>query len=705
MIKPTANNVYWFVTGALNIGADATFKGTAVSGGAISLLSGAKLKGRALTTAGQISTTTNIATRFEGAVWTGSTSSNYGTAANWSDGLVPDSGENIRFAVSATNHCVLDKNYTVGNSENASDKNLVVNGFTYTVVGSISQTSSGKLDGSISGSTLVMAGCFAQAISENAAVANTFPNLTINNSAGVTLEGPFTLTKLLTISNGTFTTADYLTLKSNSAGTACVAPILNGSITGNVTAERFISSQGRRFRFLSSPCSGRTLADWKNEIHISGIGGNANGFDSTASNQNSVYTYDETFTTGGMNSGWIAATHISNSIEIGKGYRVFVRGPRTDVGLLDGTNSIQNEVTMDLVGPINTGDINMNPLFTNSGTLANDGWNMLGNPYPSAYNWAAFHTAGRNGTSPDYNGTNYSHIDASIYIYDASSNSYKSYNALAESGSLTDGIIPSGTAFYIKASAVAPAITFKEIFKTAIEPIVLHKMSADELYIKLIADSNNYDLYILKFVDGSTKEKDEFDILKIRNANANVSSYGKDGVELSLSSYPSFQGFDTIPLTVYSSNKVCTLEFNNVESFAFGTSLFLKDNFKNNITDINLHHSYVFTINKTEAASFGKKRFELLFERTTTGMFAKPAEWITTFAIYPNPVSELLNVEATFLKSGLYHWTIYGINGLVVNSGVCNKELESISTANLSKGFYFIEVQSETFKQVLKFVK
>ena len=79
---------------------------------------------------------------------------------------------------------------------------------------------------------------------------------------------------------------------------------------------------------------------------------------------------------------------------------------------------------MAIVGMINKGDIIMSPTFSSSGTLINDGWNMLGNPYPSAYNWSAYHNAGRIGLGPDYTGTNYAHVDATIYVYDATSNSY-----------------------------------------------------------------------------------------------------------------------------------------------------------------------------------------------------------------------------------------------------------------------------------------
>lgn len=581
---------------------------------------------------------------------------------------------------------------------NLNNKNLLLNG-------AVTNTSGSFIGSKIANMTIAgTAGTLY--FDQTSASTASLNNLAINSNASATLGAALNQYGTMTV-NGTLNLNNQsLVLKSDSSGTASIANI-TGTITnaGNVTAERYISAQGRRFRFLSSPCAGITLADWQNEIHITGIGGSINGFDNTASNQTSVYAYHETIITGDLNSGWTAATDITNTVEVGKGYRVFVRGPRTDAGLLDGTNTVQNEVTMNVVGQINMGDIMMNPTFTSSGTLANDGWNLLGNPYPSGYDWNAFHTAGRNGTSPDYNGANYSHIDATVYVYDATANSYKSYNAVAESGTLTDGIIPSGAAFFIKASALAPAITFKEAFKTETKARGLHKMPTNELHIKLIADSNDYDSYILKLMTGSTKLKDGLDIVKIKNDNTNLSSYGYDGIELTLSSYPAIDGSDIIPLTVYADHKFCTLEFNNVDNFALGTSLFLKDNFAKKITDIRLNHSYVFTIDTTEKASFGNKRFELIFDTLTTGIVENQRGLGAKVTIYPNPVSDALNVRTTIVTPCLYHWTIYGINGQVIEAGTCNNELQTISTTHLAKGFYLFELQFENFRQVLKFVK
>lgn len=55
-------NVYWLVTGAFTLGDNSVFRGTLVSGGAIELLEGSSLLGRALTRAGAIHLHNNVVT-------------------------------------------------------------------------------------------------------------------------------------------------------------------------------------------------------------------------------------------------------------------------------------------------------------------------------------------------------------------------------------------------------------------------------------------------------------------------------------------------------------------------------------------------------------------------------------------------------------------------------------------------------------------
>jgi hypothetical protein len=192
--------------------------------------------------------------------------------------------------------------------------------------------------------------------------------------------------------------------------------------------------------------SNATLLDWQNEVYITGAGGAANGFDATMNNQAGVYYYNEALT---GSEGWVAQANSTSSLTdvslpAGKGYRVFIRGDRSNPGVLNGTVATQATVTMNLIGTVNTGDITIPVSYTNNGAPTEDGWNCMGNPYPSQYDWNAFWDAGNSGGD---DGTYYTNIDPVISIYDPTSNSYKSYNALSNTGTFANGIIPQGQSF------------------------------------------------------------------------------------------------------------------------------------------------------------------------------------------------------------------------------------------------------------------
>ena len=167
----------------------------------------------------------------------------------------------------------------------------------------------------------------------------TTKNFEIDHSGSSTLNNTIQVTGTLTISNGTLVTNDKLVLVSNAAGTAVVAPIPAGSnITGITTVERYIPAR-RAYRFLCPAVSTTTSinANWQEGAtsstenlnpgygtHITGTGGTTNGFDATATNNASMYTFNNT------SGAWEAVTNTNaNVFTAGTPYRIMVRGDRT----------------------------------------------------------------------------------------------------------------------------------------------------------------------------------------------------------------------------------------------------------------------------------------------------------------------------------------------------------------------------------------
>ncbi|PJA07394.1 MAG: hypothetical protein COX70_06900, partial [Flavobacteriales bacterium CG_4_10_14_0_2_um_filter_32_8] len=207
-----------------------------------------------------------------------------------------------------------------------------------------------------------------------------FRNITLNNSAGASLTNAQNLLGTLTLSFGTFATnGQVFTLVSDASGTARIAtiPPFGADITGNITMQRYIDAGATNWRFLTTAVSGTTLADWNDDFITSGfIGSDYPLWPTPANPWSSIYFYDETVL-GIEDSGYVAATNITNTVAVGQG--VWVWSGDTIIGT--------QPFTIDVTGPANKGNISLPLTYTASAGIFDDGWNMVGNPYPSTLDW------------------------------------------------------------------------------------------------------------------------------------------------------------------------------------------------------------------------------------------------------------------------------------------------------------------------------
>ena len=572
---------------------------------------------------------------------------------------------------------------------------------------------------------------------------NYLKNLTLNASSSMTIgSNALNITGgssfgVVTVGSGaTLASGGHLTLKSTSAGTAAIGNS-SGTITGNITVERFISGSGRKWRYLSSPVTGQTLANWGSQFYITGPGtpgetvgsqnsnlyattrSNLLGFNNIAGTPASVRTYNRT-TSGTMENAWAnPTTDMSTTLTPGVGYRAFVRGPITGDYATDtvvigyyntsGAAPTQASLTLSQTGGVsngvNAGSVVITINSTGTGTASafdatNDGWNLIGNPYPCAFDWGAFWTANANRTN----------IVNSIYIYDVTASSYKSYNGSALSGSLNNGLIPSSTSFFIQASASGAALTFTEAFKSTSAPSALHKNSlSDELHITYYKDSTESDEYILKMMEGATLENDMYDIKKLKNVNLNLSSYGTDSINLTLSSIPLVTDETRISLNVEATQiGTYKFDFNTIETFDNNKSVSLLDKFTGETIDIRKNPIYTFEMDAAPH-QWGNDRFVLIFKAiSTTGLVDMGANSIlkTKVSVYPNPATDLLNVNinnASFKNSSV---SIFNISGTELLSSNMVGTSSQFNIESLSSGVYFVKIRnSNGFDKTVKFIK
>ena len=544
-----------------------------------------------------------------------------------------------------------------------------------------------------------------------AGTTNVLKDLTFSGTATATLGnalnivGGATPGTVIVGSSTTLNTAGFLTLLSNASGTANIG-ISTGTISGNITAERYIPANGRRYRFLASPLVNGTTLQWRdNAGNTSGRGiqitGSTGTVDASTSGQPSAFHYLETNTTGSIHdpAKWITIDG-NTSLTNGKGYRVFVRGDRSIS--LTTINTVNNATTIWVNGTYPAGTRTLPVTYTNV-TGGGLGWNLVGNPYPCNIDWMSA------------SGWTKTNVGTGVAIYRPSSNSYAYSLASSDASdnvsvSVNDGgtIIGSGQGFWVRATGASPALSCTENVKVLTAPttLLLKTTPSNQLRIKLTQDSSNIDETVIVF---GSKFQDEFleneDFSKLVNATVNISSIlGKElytAINFTSNNYKE----KTIPLSVWGNiNGTYQMDLTQVAGFDANVSIFLKDKFLNTTTSIDQDKKITVTMTD-DSLSKGDNRFELLFKNNATNiedvLFSN-----AKLVVYPNPATNLLNVNISNVSFKNSSIIISSISGQQIMSSTMNGANALLNIESLSNGVYFVTVANENgFLKTVKFVK
>lgn len=423
------------------------------------------------------------------------------------------------------------------------------------------------------------------------------------------------LTGVLTIVDGNvvLNTNNWLKLASNSTSTGSIGPIPSGAqINGNTTIERFIPEGNRGYRMLSPAIANFTFQQLIDDLLISGIGGTSNGFDSTRNNGGTCYTYQENTPT----RGWHEATNINNSITAGKGAIVFVRGDRT----LPAPNwftppfPTQNAVTIDYIGAINQGTINIPLTYSSTGIITNDGWNLIGNPFPSPIDW-------------DNSGITKTNISNIIYRLNPATGSYEAYNGNDQSYTGTmSNIIPMSQGIFVQSTAPGGSITINESAKTNQNAFVFLKsaLNTPQIRIQLLKDTTKSDEALILFSTTSSKlYQIGEDAMKMKNTHVNIYCRSSDNVPLQINAYGALSTTDSIWLSIESSSLgTHQIKWLTPNYLPLNKNVLLFDGYTGLSYDMRNLNNITFNIG-SNPLSYGDKRFCIIINNQT----ALPLTW------------------------------------------------------------------------------
>lgn len=569
--------------------------------------------------------------------WTGATSTDWQTAGNWSDGLLPSTSCADVVIQNVTNKPVLSSGTSViTNLIIQPSAAVTINGAGLLTVGG-SITSNGTFD--VSAGSLEFNGTAAQNIAGAVFTGNSIKNMRISNtsSTGLTITtGALNVTGDLDFgtSNATLTTNDNLVLRSTATTTARVADITkNGAYTGNkfvgkVTVERFYPGN-RSWRLITAPLSqtGNIFNSWQNGgnyvagkgMFVTGLNPNisTNGLDNSIQNNFSMKGWNgvtNTFTNVADTRATLLSDNAASAANVG--YFTFVRGDRSrtpDNTIIPNTNN----TTLSSTGFLQTGTQTF-PAVTAAG-----GFTLIGNPYASPVD---FSKITRNNVinrffawDPQLNDV------GGFVVFDDTYNTgtYTLTSGASSPGGM-DTHIQSSQAFFVQTTAAGPAsVVFNEANKSSINHLgmfrpaspAVHKSIRVKLQ-KFRSDNTAYlaDGLYAEFDDAYSAGVETEDAPKFSNINETLGLLRNEHA-LALERRPSIKETDTLFLKLTKSvkrNYRFQIEAENLAQDNLAG--FVEDQFLGRLIPVNLEGNTTidFDIND-EAASAAANRFKIIF--------------------------------------------------------------------------------------------
>jgi len=497
-----------------------------------------------------------------------------------------------------------------------------------------------------------------------------FYNLTLSNTLGALLTNAENLLGTLTLSNGIFNTnSKAFTMVSTAMATARIAQITGtGDLSGNVTVQRFVPGGTTGWGLVGTPISSAlTLNDWDDDIYITCPtcpDGSANGF-------SSIYSYNEP--APGLYdaaASYVALNTINDPIVSGKGYWIY----------LGNAQYTTSPITLDVTGAIRKFNYSIPLNYTNNGSPANDGWNLITNPYPSAISWASLKGVTSN-------------IDNAVYSYNADLNSgtggFASYvNGVSSPAVASGGIgdnIPMCQGFYVHSTG-ATALNATESNKVAGNPAFLKTNSANTnplLRLNLNGNNSSGDETVLYFQQGATDGFDlNYDAYKMRGQDPLAPSIalvnGND--DFQVNGITPVSGSFSMALKVLTGyTGSYTLSLTDFSTFPTGACISLYDKVTTLSTDLKTS-DYHFTLPDTTNAS----RFVLHITLNT----------LTVNHSLVSPTCQSPNagkIIATGANSGPwnYYWKA---NGIILKTTLNKSTADTLD--NLSGGNFELEMNT-----------
>ncbi len=343
-------------------------------------------------------------------------------------------------------------------------------------------------------------------------------------------------------------------MKSNEYGSASFVNYGSIDINGQIEVQNYLEAD--RWHYISSPVSNDTAGVFMDMF---------------------LYSFNESVYSpnNGNPIGWENIVEESIPLNVGEGYKVWSYSSMVGAENICFTKGVLNDGTINL--PVVATDKDINNIIGDG-----EGWNLVGNPYPSGIDW-------------NHQSWEKHNIDGSVYVFDGVQ--YLVWSGSGNFGSLTDGIIPSMQAFFVKANDIKPSLILSN--ESRVYGVSSYKDPIPNNLLELSIEGNGYSdkTYINFHLDGKIGYDSGFDAYKIKGISAAPQLYSfNNGNIMSINVLPELVSDTTISIGIeVGNNTEFVIQASKLESFDPDVEIYLEDKLQNHILNLRVQSIYKFT--------------------------------------------------------------------------------------------------------------
>ncbi|MEZ5147265.1 MAG: PKD domain-containing protein [Bacteroidales bacterium] len=342
------------------------------------------------------------------------------------------------------------------------------------------------------------------------------------------------------------------------------------------------------------------------------------------------------------------------------------------------SDALTGPKTVTYTGALNTGDFNLSS-FSYTPASPKVGWNLVGNPYPSMlvwnnswsktdmFEWACVHQDGNDGCF----------------------NAATSEVWPTEGSPLTNGNIPVGQGFWVRASTGSASLTIPQAERVH-DNQTIYKSTQTIIHqaVRLKVEGNNDKDYVwIDFTPEATEGLDpKFDLQKRWGyaESPQIYAYGQDGDLYSVSTLPMVKNGLVVPLGLQvgaeGAYSISTSEFRGMTDY--GVTVILEDLATGTFTELDDETTYEFIASPEDDAH----RFNLHFQDMMTGF--EPNE-LASLSIYSWKDYVYVLTEKSIIRQVV----IYDILGHEVYSEENINQSQTRIQLSTEPGYYVVKAQ------------